>query len=46
MIEEKGLFDRFVDAFIYFVAGFLALICMLPFFNVIAKSLSGAEASR
>lgn len=44
MIEEKGFIDRLADTIIYLVVGLLALICMLPFFNVIAESLSGAEA--
>ena len=44
MIEERGVFDRFADVVIYLIVGALAVICMLPFFNVIAESFSGSEA--
>lgn len=44
MIKEKSFVDSFVDVAIYVVVGFLALICLLPFFNVIAKSLSSFDA--
>jgi putative aldouronate transport system permease protein len=44
VIQERGFFDRFADMVIYLLVGFLALVCMLPFFNVIAESLSSSEA--
>ena len=44
MIEEKGFFDRFADVAIYLVVGMLAFVCMVPFLNVIAESLSSARA--
>ena len=44
MIEEQGFFDRLADAIIHLVVGVLAITCMLPFFGIIAESLSSAEA--
>ena len=44
MVQERGFVDIFADVVIYVLVGALALICMLPFFNVIAESLSSSEA--
>lgn len=44
MITEKGLFDSVIDVAIYVVVGLLAVLCLLPFFNVIATSLSSFHA--
>jgi putative aldouronate transport system permease protein len=44
VITERTFLDSFVDVVIYVVVGLLALLCLLPFFNVIAKSLSSFDA--
>ena len=44
MVEERTFFDRFADVAIYLVVGMLAFVCMVPFLNVIAESLSSARA--
>ncbi len=41
MIEERKLGDRIADVIIWIVLAALGLICVLPFLNVIAMSLSG-----
>ena len=45
MVKEKRLSDLFVDAIIYLIVGMLSLVCILPFFNVVAESFSGVEAT-
>ena len=45
MIEERTLADRIADVLIYLIAAILGIACMLPFLNVIAESLSSAEAT-
>jgi putative aldouronate transport system permease protein len=44
VIEERGLWDRVADVLIYIVVALLALICMLPFINIISTSLSSSRA--
>ena len=44
MITERSFIDSFVDVVIHLLVGFLALICLLPFFNMIAESFSSFDA--
>ena len=46
MIEDRTLANRIIDLFIWVILGLLALSCVVPFFHVVAVSLSGrAEVS-
>ena len=44
MVTERSFIDSLVDVVIHLLVGLLALLCLLPFFNVIAKSLSSFDA--
>src|SRR5690606_38630009 len=44
MVEDRTLANRIVDIVIWVVLGLLALSCILPFFHVVAVSLSGRAA--
>ncbi|MAS37817.1 MAG: ABC transporter permease [Anaerolineaceae bacterium] len=44
MIEDRTLVSRIIDVFIWIILGLLALSCILPFFHVVAVSLSGRAA--
>lgn len=44
MVEKKNLSGRFGKMCIYFVVIMLALICLIPLWNIVAISLSSSEA--
>jgi putative aldouronate transport system permease protein len=44
MIEERSIFDRIADTLIYTFLAALALVCLLPFINVLALSFSSRAA--
>ena len=44
MVEERRLGDRVVELVIYLILAFLAIMCLMPFIHVWAKSLSSKGA--